>query len=257
VCLAWRQWTETSVWFDDVGISAFHSCVVVDLWQSLSEWRLLLSECVLVCHRENVGARIRALSVRMILASKQINVLEHPPYSPDLAPSDFSLFPKIKKTLIGRHLVTLMTSGLIRRQLWRPFHKTSSKIVLKGGLGAGIGAEILKGITLNATTLTFSKEVCRIFTRWVRELYCQITYLLWTKIWILWERGATHTGLCSRRWRVSFNSSFYEWDAFLAKMVYVITSRTNIIRIYGNMEQCILCTHRRVITEGKTHSWVL
>jgi hypothetical protein len=25
----------------DVGISAFHSCVVVDLWQSLSEWRLL------------------------------------------------------------------------------------------------------------------------------------------------------------------------------------------------------------------------
>jgi hypothetical protein len=36
VCLLWQQWTETSVWFDDVGISAFHSCVVVDLWQSLS-----------------------------------------------------------------------------------------------------------------------------------------------------------------------------------------------------------------------------
>jgi hypothetical protein len=45
-----------AVWFDDVGISAFHKCVVVDLWQSLSEWRLLLSECVLVCRRENVGA---------------------------------------------------------------------------------------------------------------------------------------------------------------------------------------------------------
>jgi hypothetical protein len=49
-------WTETSVWFDDVGISAFHSCVVVNLWQSLSEWHLLLSECVLVCCHENVGA---------------------------------------------------------------------------------------------------------------------------------------------------------------------------------------------------------
>jgi hypothetical protein len=34
------------VWFDDADISAFHSYVVVDLWQSLSEWRLLLSECV-------------------------------------------------------------------------------------------------------------------------------------------------------------------------------------------------------------------
>ena len=30
--------------------------VVVDLLQSLSEWHLLLSACVLVCHRENVGA---------------------------------------------------------------------------------------------------------------------------------------------------------------------------------------------------------
>jgi hypothetical protein len=56
VCLLWQQWTETLVWFDDVVISAFHSYVVIDLWQSLSEWRLLLSECVLVCLRDNVRA---------------------------------------------------------------------------------------------------------------------------------------------------------------------------------------------------------
>jgi hypothetical protein len=61
VCLPWQQWTETSVWFDDLGISAFHSCVFVDLWQSLSEWRLLLSECVLVCRRENVGTNIKSI----------------------------------------------------------------------------------------------------------------------------------------------------------------------------------------------------
>jgi transposase len=41
--------------------------------------------------------------VKEFLASKQINVLEHPPYSPDLAPNDFFLFPKIKKILKGRH----------------------------------------------------------------------------------------------------------------------------------------------------------
>jgi hypothetical protein len=46
VCLPWLQLTETSIWFDDVRISSFHSYVVVYLWQSLSEWRLLLSECV-------------------------------------------------------------------------------------------------------------------------------------------------------------------------------------------------------------------
>jgi histone-lysine N-methyltransferase SETMAR len=29
-------------------------------------------------------------------------LLEHPPYSPDLAPSDFSLFPKLKLFLAGQ-----------------------------------------------------------------------------------------------------------------------------------------------------------
>ena len=35
--------------------------------------------------------------------TKQITVLEHPVYSPDLAPSDIFLFPKIKERLKGRH----------------------------------------------------------------------------------------------------------------------------------------------------------
>jgi hypothetical protein len=59
--LPWQQWTETSVQFDDVGMSAFHSCVVVDLWQCLSEWHLLLSECVLVCRHKDVGMNIKFL----------------------------------------------------------------------------------------------------------------------------------------------------------------------------------------------------
>jgi hypothetical protein len=41
--------------------------------------------------------------VREFLASKQIIVLELPPYSADLAPSDIFLSPKIKKTLKGRY----------------------------------------------------------------------------------------------------------------------------------------------------------
>ena len=59
VCLPWQHWTKALVWFDDVDISAFRS-YVVDLWQSLSEWHLLMSACGLVCRRENVGAWIRA-----------------------------------------------------------------------------------------------------------------------------------------------------------------------------------------------------
>jgi transposase len=41
--------------------------------------------------------------VREFLAGKQITLLEFPPYSPDLAPSDFFTFPKIKEILKGRH----------------------------------------------------------------------------------------------------------------------------------------------------------
>jgi len=56
VYLLWQHWTKALVWFNDVAISEFHSHVVVDLWQSLSEWHLLMSACVLVCRREIVRA---------------------------------------------------------------------------------------------------------------------------------------------------------------------------------------------------------
>jgi hypothetical protein len=38
-----------------------------------------------------------ALSVPDFLAKKSITKMDHPPYSPDLAPSDFYLFPKLEK----------------------------------------------------------------------------------------------------------------------------------------------------------------
>jgi hypothetical protein len=40
--------------------------------------------------------------VREFLSTKQINALEHPAYSPDLTPSDFLLFLKIKEILEGK-----------------------------------------------------------------------------------------------------------------------------------------------------------
>ena len=45
MCLPWQSWTKALVWFDDVDIPTFQSCVV-DLWQSLAEWHLLMSACL-------------------------------------------------------------------------------------------------------------------------------------------------------------------------------------------------------------------
>lgn len=40
-----------------------------------------------------------ALSVKRFLVNYQNLVLEHPPYSPDLAPCEFFTFPKVKRAL--------------------------------------------------------------------------------------------------------------------------------------------------------------
>ena len=59
-----------------------------------------------ILHHNNAPAHT-ALSVREFLATKQIPVSEHPVYSPDLAPSNFFLFPKIKEILKERHFVDI------------------------------------------------------------------------------------------------------------------------------------------------------
>jgi hypothetical protein len=48
-----------------------------------------------VLHHNNAPAHT-ALAVQHFLASKNMTVVPHPPYSPDLAPCDFFLFPKMK-----------------------------------------------------------------------------------------------------------------------------------------------------------------
>ena len=62
-----------------------------ELWETKS-W--------LLHHHDNAPAH-NALSIRQFLAENNIAVLEQPPYSPDLAPCDFFLFPKLKGVIKG------------------------------------------------------------------------------------------------------------------------------------------------------------
>jgi len=45
----------------------------------------------------------RALATQKKLAYLGFQCLDHPSYSPDIAPSDYRLFPGLKKQLKGRH----------------------------------------------------------------------------------------------------------------------------------------------------------
>jgi len=63
-----------------------------------------VTEGVLFLH-ENAPA-YRALATQKKLAYLGFQCLYHPPYSPDLAPSDYHLFCVLKKQLKGRHFST-------------------------------------------------------------------------------------------------------------------------------------------------------
>jgi [histone H3]-lysine36 N-dimethyltransferase SETMAR len=52
-------------------------------------------------HHDNASSHTATI-VKEYLAQERITLLPHPPYSPDLAPCDFFLFPKLKKELAGR-----------------------------------------------------------------------------------------------------------------------------------------------------------
>ena len=53
-----------------------------------------------ILHHDNARAHT-ALSVKQSLVTKEITTLNHPPYSPNLAPCDFFLFSKAEKDSQG------------------------------------------------------------------------------------------------------------------------------------------------------------
>ena len=59
-----------------------------------------------VLHHDNAPAHT-AVSIREFLAKKNIPVLPHTPYNPDLALCYFCLFPKLKSELKGHHFGTI------------------------------------------------------------------------------------------------------------------------------------------------------
>ena len=57
-------------------------------------------------HHDNAPCHT-AISANELLAKKGISVVPQPPYSPELSPCDFFLFPKLKFHLKGRHFGTV------------------------------------------------------------------------------------------------------------------------------------------------------
>jgi histone-lysine N-methyltransferase SETMAR len=83
-----------------------------------------------ILHQHNAPVH-NALLVWQFLAKKQVPVLHHVPYSPDLAPCDFFLFPKLKHSLKGTHFhsiediqrkMTDLLKGFTQNDFQKCFH---------------------------------------------------------------------------------------------------------------------------------------
>jgi len=95
-----------------------------------SKRRGKLRHGVLLLH-DNVPAHTSAVATSAV-AECGYKLLLHPPYSPDLAPSNFCLFPLLKEHLSGIHFFQVSITSLC---LWRSFFKgkmnSSTRLVYK------------------------------------------------------------------------------------------------------------------------------
>jgi len=77
-----------------------------ELWENQT-WML---------HHDNAPAHA-SLLIGSYLTKHQTSVVPHPPYSPDLAPPDFLLFPELKTTLKERRFQTTEIQENVIREL--------------------------------------------------------------------------------------------------------------------------------------------
>ncbi|CAH1996463.1 unnamed protein product [Acanthoscelides obtectus] len=75
--------------------------VTICLPKLITELRKINPERRIILHQDNASSHT-AQKTRQYLTEENVELLNHPPYSPDLSPNDFFTFPKIKNRLRGQ-----------------------------------------------------------------------------------------------------------------------------------------------------------
>jgi histone-lysine N-methyltransferase SETMAR len=79
----------------------YYSNLLTRLDETIHEKRPGLQKKKIIIHQDNTPAHKSVLAMGKLM-DLHYELLEHPSYSPDLAPSDFYLFPKLK-LFLARH----------------------------------------------------------------------------------------------------------------------------------------------------------
>lgn len=84
---------------------AYYASLLDKLSKEIEEKRPHLKKKKILFHQDNAPVHTCKVSAAK-MAELKFEILPHPPYSPDLAPSDFFLFPNLKKWLGGRRFTS-------------------------------------------------------------------------------------------------------------------------------------------------------
>lgn len=87
-----EQRTVTAQWYCEVALPS--------VFQKLEDSRPGTGLRGIMLHHDNASSHTAARTIEF-LASSGVQLLPHPPYSPDLSPCDYFLFPKLKSKLKG------------------------------------------------------------------------------------------------------------------------------------------------------------
>jgi histone-lysine N-methyltransferase SETMAR len=79
----------------------YYSNLLTRLDENIRDKRSGLQKTKIIFHQDNTPAHKSVLAMGK-LSDLHYELLKHPPYSPDLVPSDFCLFPKLKLFLAGQ-----------------------------------------------------------------------------------------------------------------------------------------------------------
>lgn len=83
-------------------ITSQYYCALLDKFDAaLKEKRPHLQRKKILFHHDNAPAHSSLLTTEKLIKLRY-ELLPHPPYSPDLAPCDFFLFPNLKKSMAGK-----------------------------------------------------------------------------------------------------------------------------------------------------------
>jgi transposase len=105
-------------------------------------------------HHDNAPAHV-SLLIREFLFKNETTVVPQPPYSSDLAPVDFFLFPKLKSTLKGRRFESIEGIEVhFLTELCAILKKNHSRTVSKTGKNTGSVVLRVEGSTLKVTRPT-------------------------------------------------------------------------------------------------------